>query len=252
MIAIVLAVVVGAAAASPSPSPSPSTEPLKTIVTVRSTTYCEALATHLNAAITSAVENDQNLGSTILTLRSNDLAGTDLSRQHEIHRLQDLGDSLYRNYKSGENEVNHLRDLAKSAQTDEDKAELKAAADALGGVLYRQHLMQRDLDGFVSYLYAADMQADTNRDVLTREFVGADEANFPYGSRNVNTTVTQPYLNILETMGRESVHPYIYRTPDSDAAMAYNASRDFEARVIDVVRDEVTAGEHVTQASSRC
>ncbi|HET9029525.1 MAG TPA: hypothetical protein VFN49_05055, partial [Candidatus Aquilonibacter sp.] len=222
MLALILAITAATASPAPSPavspSPSASAGPLKTIVTVRSTTFCEQMATHLNSAITSAVTNDQTLGTTILTLRSNDLAGSDLSRQHEIHRLQDLADGIYRNYRSGLGEVGRLRALAKSAQDADEKVQLKAAADALGGVLYRQHLLQRDLDGFVAYLYAADMQADTNRDTLTREFIGNDEADYPYGPR----TRTEPYLNILQTMAQESVHPYMYRTPDTDVALAVN------------------------------
>lgn len=242
------ALLLAALTATPVPSPSPSDAPLKTIITVRSSPFCSQLATHLNAAIGAAVGNDQTLGRTILTLRSPDLADNELVRSHEVHRLQDMGDSIYKNYKAGLNEVDRLRELAKNAKDDAEKKELTAAADALGGVLYRQHLIQRDLDGFVAYLYAADMQADTNRDTLEREFNGDAAADYPYGEAQRN----EPYLNLIQSMGRADVHPYLYRTPDTDVRMASNASQDFQNRLPDILHDEMMAGEHITQASDGC
>ena len=87
----------------------------------------------------------------------------------EIHHLNTLADAIYKQYRAGEREVNQLRDLAKQATDPEEQAELKAAADALGGALYRQHLMQRDLDGFVNFLYASDMMtSDDDIDPMDR------------------------------------------------------------------------------------
>src|SRR5579863_3227399 len=141
MLALLLAVMTA------SPLPSPSAEPLKTIVTVRSTTFCGEFATHVNNAIGDATRNDENLGKVILTLRASNLGGTDMDRHIERMRLSSTADSMYREYRAGEDEVNHLRALAKSAKDPQEKADLTASADALGGVLYRQHLIQRDLDG---------------------------------------------------------------------------------------------------------
>lgn len=50
---------VGPAAASTSPGPSATPHELKTIVTVKSSPYCNALAEHFNAALVPMVANDR-------------------------------------------------------------------------------------------------------------------------------------------------------------------------------------------------
>jgi len=239
MLAIVLAVVT---AAAPAPSPTPL---LKTIVTVKSSPLCGAFAAHTNAAIGSAVLNDQNLGSTILTLRSGDLAGTSLDRLHELHRLSTLADSIYKQYRAGENEVSELRELAKQATDPDEKAELKAAADALGGALYRQHLIQRDLDGFVAFLQASDMMTDDNADgprhPMTQDMPGGSpqEMNV-YWVPQMQYAIIHPPLAV----GSESL--------DDDLAMAKAASKDFLGRMPAVMQDEMTAGSHIELAADHC
>ncbi len=239
MFALFLAIVT--ATPAPAPSPSPTAEPLKTIITVRSSPFCSEFATHVNAAIDHAVRNDASLGSVIITLHSQDLANNELSRHNEIQRLENLGDTIYRGYRKGLEEVDKLRDLAKTAQDQQEKVELKAAADALGGVLYRQHLIQRDLDGFTAYLDAVDMQRDTNRIALNREFTGADMTDYWANTLGNNYMVNQHLAD------SNPVHP-----PEQDVEMAGNASRDFEHRIPDILRDELTAGGHITEVSDRC
>lgn len=240
MLALVLAIIT--VTPGPSPSPSASTEPLKTIITVRSSPFCSQFATHVNAAIDHAVTNDRTLGTVILTLHSQDLADNELSRHNEIQRLANLGDSMYRDYRKGLDEVDKLRELAKTAQDQQEQIELKAAADALGGVLYRQHLIQRDLDGFVAYLDATDMQRDTNHVVLNREFgPGYDMTDYWASALSTNYMVGQ---HLAET---SPMHP-----PEDDVIMAGNASHDFEHRIPDIFRDELTAGGHITEVSERC
>jgi hypothetical protein len=239
MLAIVLAVVT---AAAPSPSPTPL---LKTIVTVKSSPLCGAFAAHTNAAIGSAVQNDQNLGSTILTLRSTDLAGSSLDRVHELRRLSSLADSIYKQYRAGETEVNELRELAKQATDPDEKAELKAAADALGGALYRQHLIQRDLDGFVAFLQASDMMTDDNADgprhPMTQDMPGAAPQEMSaYWVPQLQNTIVHPPLSV----GSESL--------DDDVTMAKAASSDFLGRMPAVMQDEMTAGGHIELAADHC
>lgn len=240
MFALLLAIV--AATPAPAPSPSPSAEPLRTIITVRSSPFCSEFATHVNSAIDHAVHNDATLGSVIITLHSQDLANNELSRHNEIQRLWNLDDSIYKDYRKGLEDVDKLRDLAKTAQDEQEKVELKAAADALGGVLYRQHLIQRDLDGFLAYLDATDMQRDTNRIALNREFAGADMTD--YWAEGVGSTNIMVQQHLLDS---NPVHP-----PEEDVHMAGNASQDFEHRLPDILRDELTAGGHITEVSERC
>lgn len=240
MLAIVLAAVT-ATAQTPSPSPSP---PLKTIVTVKSTPICGAFAAHTNAAISSALANDQSLGTTILVLRSPDLAGSSLDRTAEIHNLNDLADAIYKQYRLGEKEVAQLRELANEATDPDEKAALKAAADALGGALYRQHLMQRDLDGFVNYLYASDMMASDNDptqdpDAPRRQFLEDIPGAHPIGgSSPIWTPVDVPLA------GTESL--------TDDLTMARAASDDFRDRIPALRQDEQTAGTRIETAADKC
>lgn len=244
MLAIILAAATGmtaTTASAPSPSPAPL---LKTIVTVKSSPICGAFAAHTNAAITSALANDQSLGMTILTLRSPDLAGSSLDRQSEVHHLNILADDMYKQYRAGEREVTELRTLASEATDPDEKAALKAVADALGGALYRQHLMQRDLDGFVNYLYASDMMAsddDSTRDpdAPRRQFLddvpGAHPIN---GSAPVWNPADVPLA------GTESL--------TDDVTMARAASQDFVERLPALRQDELTAGNRIETAAEKC
>lgn len=237
-----LAIVLAALTVSPSPSPTPL---LKTIITVKSTPLCGAFEAHTNAAIGSAVQNDQTLGSTILTLRSGDLGGSGVDRHFEIHRLTSLADSIYKQYRAGLAEVNQLRSLAKQATDPEEQAEMKASADALGGALYRQHLIQRDLDGFVAFLEASDMMtddiADGPRHPMTLDMPGAAPAETTaYWRPSVQNALANPPLLV----GSESLA--------DDVAMSRAASVDFQGRMPAVMQDEVTAGSHIELAADHC
>lgn len=242
MLAILLAVVL----ASPSPSPAP---PLKTIVTVKASAFCGALAAHLNAAITSAVNNDQSLGSAITVLHSSDLAGTVLAREREIHRLEDLSDSIYKGYRTGENEVKQLRELASKATDPAEKASLTQAADALGGALYRQHLVQRDLQGFTAFLDASDMMSDfdgKSGDMTTPEQAAASENDMAFRQQASAYWLPGAYVNQQTTslVGHES--------GDQDVEMAQAASDDFRGRMGAILSDEVNAGNHIESAGTAC
>jgi hypothetical protein len=241
MLAIVLAAVTATAATAPSPSPTPL---LQTIVTVKSSPICGAFAAHTNAAISSALANDQSLGTTIYMLRSPDLAGSSLDRVSEIHHLNDLADAIYKQYRAGEREISELRDLANKATDPDEKVELKAVADALGGALYRQHLMQRDLDGFLNYLYASDMMSsdddttadpDAPRRQLLQDVPGAHPLN---GLSPIWT----PYETPLA--GTESL--------TDDLTLARAASQDFATRLPALRLDEQAAGARIESAATKC
>jgi hypothetical protein len=241
MLAIVLAAVTATAATAPSPSPTPL---LKTIVTVKSSPLCGAFAAHTNAAIGSALANNQSLGTTILTLKSPDLAGSPLDRTSEIHHLNDLADQIYKQYRLGEKEVSLLRDLANQATDPDEKAALKAAADALGGALYRQHLMQRDLDGFVNYLYASDMMASDDDptqdpDAPRRQFLDDVPGARPLVGLSPIWTPSE-----MPLAGTESLN--------DDVTMARAASTDFQQRIPALMQDEQTAGNRIETAADNC
>lgn len=217
-----------------SPSPSPTATPqLQTIVTVKSSALCGEFAAHTNAAIDATVGNDKSLGSTIVTLKSRDLAGNDIVRGNELHRLEDLSTAIYRGYRTGENEVGEMRELATKAKDPQEKAELLASANALGGALYRQHLMQRDLDGFLAYMNASDMITG-DRD---------DPMNDPPPAGGV-WIPTFHGASPLDEPGDE--------TPADDVRMALEASTDFQSRLPALMKDEMTAATHIENAAEGC
>ncbi len=228
-------------AASPSPSASPET--LRTIVTVRSTTICSQFATHVNAAIDSAVGNDHALGGVITILRSSDLGNGPLARRNQIERLRSQADAMYRQYRDGETEVNRLRDLAVKATDADEKAQLKASADALGGALYKQHLIQRDLDGFLAYLDASDMRNNS------------EDVNKVTGNLNRPdmdpVTRWRPDAHPMDT-GRNEMVLAGDETPQDDVRMAVSASHEFQDRMSPILQDENTAAQHIEQASTHC
>jgi hypothetical protein len=247
MLAVFLAIL-AAVSASPSPSPAP-TPALKTIVTVKSTSFCGEFAAHANAMIGSATENDATLGDLILTLKASDLAGSQLERRNESHRLISLGDDIYKQFRKGMAEAGHLRSMAAVAKSADERAALKASADALAGALYRQHLIQRDLDGFVAYLEAADMRNDSVAvNALEQDQNRSDTMSGPWllhhGYDYPNGVLAQSLQAWNNLAGDES--------PREDVRMAATASRDFQRRLPSIVKDELTAGARFQVAASHC
>jgi hypothetical protein len=233
---------------TPAPSPSPTDGPLKTIVTVKSSSTCSAYAQHVNAAIADTVANDRRLGTTIVALQSTDLENNVIRRNNEIQRLEQLADQIYHSYREGEAEVNRLRDLAAKVTDPKEKADILAAANALGGALYRQHLIQRDLDGFIAFLQAGDMR----RDFFVENDSGplgqpAEENVMLIPSANDSArTIHQWWPNGQGTLNI-GVESYA-----SDVRMAGQASEDFAKRLAPLVNDEMTAGSYITSESDRC
>ncbi len=250
MIAVLLAVLVSGSPA-PTPTASAAPETLKTIITLRSSPLCTAFATHVNAAIGSAVRNDAALGSVVSTLRTRALGENSITRSNAEQRLSNLADGIYREYRSGMNEINKLRALAATASSPAEKAAVKASADALGGALYRQHLIQRDLDGFVAFLDTADMrsdisgaQADMNQ-AFAPDFDGSWE---PQQRGPITLWVPRGYAEqFVDTPsfpGDESPH--------DDIRLGALASQDFERRIPAIVKDELHAAEQIDAAGNGC
>ncbi len=245
-----LAVVLAALTASTSPSPSPAPL-LKTIVTVKSSPFCGALAAHLNAAIGSTITNDETLATAIVGLRSRDLAGSDIQRNNEIMRLENLADAIYKQYRLGENEVKLLRALAGTTPDKAEKGEVKDAADALGGALYRQHLIQRDLDGFLAFLNTADMRSDWDETSsnAARSLEATDVQNSVVENDGPAAYWLPPgYDRFMPPAPLQVGH----ETHVEDVEMAGEASSDFLNRLPAIMQDEVNAGNHIEAASENC
>jgi hypothetical protein len=245
-----LAALLVAVVATATPAASPAPNPLKTIVTVKSSTFCGQFEKHVNSAISSAVTNDANLGSVVHILKRPDLEGSSLDRYSEITQLTALADSIYRHYRGGETEIATLRALEAQATDPVEKAELKAADDALAGALYRQHLIQRDLDGFVAYLNAADMRtlSDAERSDNIALFGEADphQAALDFDLKApVNGTGHPPFTGPYDGLAGDETH-------EDDARYAQQAAGDFTTRFAPLVGDEMNAATHIEAVSTRC
>jgi hypothetical protein len=228
--------------ASPTPSPTGLPGPLKVIVTVRSSTFCSRFASHANAAITAALQNDSTLGTLVFVLRNRDLAGNDIERRNMLQSLNKMADAVAMNYKAGMSEIASLRELERKASDPAEKEALKASADSLGGALYRQHLIVRDLDGFLAYEYAADMR---------REDPDSSQAQMKQASAP-DAGMIRPPGSVINIPGIQDVALAGNETRDDDAAMALAASRDFAARLPAVTGDEQNAATAFTAAAGGC
>jgi hypothetical protein len=212
---------------------------LKEIIRIRSTSVCDEFATHVNAAIDSATKNDASLGSLITVLNqkknSDDLMAMGLRRRRAIDSLSALADSITKEWKDGEAEVTHLRDLAAKATDDQERADLKGSADSLGGVLWRQRKIARDLDGYVAYLYAEEMRQSDDWHVQQSEQIP------PGWSGNRHSAFP-------EMMGSLAGDPFA----PTDWTLSVRAARDFTDRLPEIARDEGSAATHLSAANEHC
>lgn len=251
---MVLSVLLLAAAlGSPQPSPTASASPgpLKEIIRIRSSAMCTQFATHVNAAIGSTVRNDTSLGNLVVTLKlprtADDLMDMGLRRRNAIDALVAYADAVTKEWKTGEAEVGQLRQLAQQAADPDEKAELKASADALGGALWRQRKVARDLDGFIAYLYAEEMRRD-------------DHGEWHANLGTFGTPGDSPGIDHARAVvdGQAGTLPQLFSSlpgdtyAPNDQVLAYRAARDFEDRLPEITRDESTAAIHLLKANDNC
>jgi hypothetical protein len=244
-----LAALLVAVVLTTAPSASPDPAPLKTIITVMSSPFCGQFATHVNAAIGAAVSNDRSLGTLVGTLRRPDLEGSDLDRQAQLDRLTSLADAIYHQYRQGAAQVAQLRALEATTTDPDQKAELKAADDALGGALYRQHLIQRDLDGFLAYLNAGQMRTYSEDEKTVNEalFGEADphQAALDMDLRTRAGTGHPPYTSPFDGLAGDE-------TPHDDTRYANNAAGAFVTSLAAIRGDELNAANHIETVSTHC
>ncbi len=243
-------------AAAPPPVVSAAPAPaLKVIANVRSTSRCAEIVTHANSAIGSALNNDVQLQQLITRLRAVNLDdGNPIHRRNGLDALGEFAKTLTKQSLSAEDEVKRLRALAEKSTDPQEQKELKAFADALGGALWRQQKVARDLNG---YLAAVDFQ---------------DMATFTEGQQQANRAVfgvPDPYIStVADTKpnpgvdrNRSTIDPSTGMRPpplghDINQATATQeataAAKDFESRLPDITSDENGAAAHVTAALARC
>ena len=226
------------AAATPAPTAAPA--PLKEIGHVRATAACAELAVHANSAISSALHNDLLLSQTIGKLHNVDLETNAITRRNNLQDLGRLAKDLRAQAVAGDREVQRLRDIASKSTDPEQKKELKAFADELGGALYRQKKIANDLNGLLAAFDYHDMaQLDESQMAINQSTLGAPTLE----------GLTDPAEKAAQgPVGRLNTRP---KKP-SDNALAANAANDFELRLPDITNDEALAADHTAGAVSGC
>jgi len=237
----------GVTAPAPAASPVP---PLKVIANVRSTPRCTDIVTHANTAIGATLNNDLVIAQTVTRLRAVNLDdGNPIHRRNGLNALGDLAKSLMMQSRSADDEVKRLRKLAKTSTDPQEAVDLKAFADELGGALWRQQTIARDLNGYLATIDFRDM------------------AKFDDAQQNMNMAVfgvPDPIEDPLHVQMNGQVVPYMWRPPmmpylpghdptePTATQEAQAAAKDFEARESGIATDEGQAATHVNGALKNC
>jgi|SRR5579884_2417140 len=242
-----------------APAPQPSATPaLKTIASVRASSRCAEMITHANSAIGTALDNDAVVSKTITTLRLINLDdGNPINRHKGFSALGDLAKKLMQQARSGDDEVKRLRKLAASEKTSnaDEAKEIKDFADELGGALWRQQKIARDLNGYLAYEDFHDMaQWDESQQAMNRAAFGVPDplTEMPDGMRGRQVVGSGP--NAGEPAPSMYLPPHLGHELNQPTATQYAraAADDFESRIPDIVMDENHAATHVDGAFSRC
>jgi len=248
------ALVLAAIAASPSPSPSPdatATPPaLRVIATVHSSTACAEIVSHANAAIASALANDTSLAATIKALQAVELDGNVIKHRNGLDDLGNYAKKINLEALAGDAEIKRLRKLASDSTDPQRKKELTAFANWLGGAMWRQRKVARDLNGFVATMDFYDMSTldDSEKNMDIALFGSPDD-------RPVSIAETSPTgiraRNVFGGTDGGPVAPPREQRPTYDS-MAKAAGADFTLRLPAIANDESLAATHVGQALAGC
>ncbi|MDQ2866109.1 MAG: hypothetical protein M3R51_07755 [Candidatus Eremiobacteraeota bacterium] len=239
----------------PSAAPSASAGPLKEIIHVHSTSLCDEFDSHINAAIGSATRNDLSLAGLVSSLSlpqtGDDLNDNGLRRHRAIDMLVGYADGLTADYKRGEAEVRYLRDLADRASTSDpqQKVAMRTSADLLGGALWRQRLIARDLDGFVAYLYAEEMRWG---DRTQMQGLGAISPEGAIGAALADQRARSYQDDVNGRADMLSALPGRLSGPADDRMLTRNAARDFKDRLSAITTDESNAAASIVKAGEHC
>lgn len=243
---LLFAATLGSAAASPAPSATPA---LKTIATVRSSSRCAEIITHANSAIGAALSNDGILRQTITFLQMTNLDdGNAIHRRNAMNSLGDLAKTLMKQARSGDDEVKRLRMLAKQTKDPQQAKALKDFADELGGALWRQQTIARDLNGFLAY---EDMKQMSSWSDSEQQM---NEANFGVPDPQAQMPTDLPRGSNAPSRMTYQPPPYIGHDPNAPTATQYAqaAAQDFANRLPDITLDERHAASHVDESITTC
>ena len=239
-----IAALTATAVSSPVPAASPAPE-LKTIASVRASARCADIITHANSAIDKTLDNDRVIGQTITTLRLTDLDDSNsVRRRNNLAALGDLAKTLMQQSRSGDDEVKRLRDVAKKTKDPDEAKALESFADELGGALWRQQKIARDMNGFLAYVDFRDMTQWSEADQQMNGAVFGVPDPLAQQPRDFQDVRGQ-WRPMPPNLGHDASDP----TPGQQAKWAAD---DFEKRVPEITVDESHAATHVDTALTGC
>ncbi|MHB8145648.1 MAG: hypothetical protein ACYDGM_00100 [Vulcanimicrobiaceae bacterium] len=248
-----LTLLIALTSASPSPMPSASPVPaLHEIMRVRSSALCAEFASHANGAIDAATSNDTTLVRLVDSLGRAKMDDSRLAWNNELLRLERMSDKITQQWRTGEREVAQVRALAAKSTDPQEKSELTSSANALGGALWRQRRIARDLDGFIAFMETDQMMTNTVAEGKANQMVfgTTDPVHDPSFGDSVNmhnAMVARSYEAPPDTVP----FPGDPNNPKpSEQAMA--AAKDFARRLGAIGQDEIQAAVHIEQASEGC
>ncbi|MBV8372223.1 MAG: hypothetical protein JOY69_03100 [Candidatus Eremiobacteraeota bacterium] len=144
-----LALLLAVAVPSPSPSPSSTALPLKTIITVVSSPYCNALAQHFNNAYVPMNANDRLFDTVnVQLLQMNDMfKGPDYIDQYVQLRTKMIKESgvLMASLKPIHEQIDQLRQSADLSQDPDAVKQMRDAAAQLQDAYLHQFQLSTDL-----------------------------------------------------------------------------------------------------------
>lgn len=227
---------------------------LKEIVHVRSSAACGEIATHANGAISLALHNDAMLSQTIARLRTINLDdGNSIHRRNGLDQLGTYAKTLMQQARAGDDEVKRLRALAEKSTNPDAKKDLKEFADQLGGALWRQQKVARDLNGFLASADFRDMkELDESQKQSNRAVFGVDDPTKAISLASVGGQPPDGPLaaNLNNAASETFLTPFYLRGSTTEQARA--AADDFELRIPDISNDEATAANHIEAATAGC
>jgi len=152
-----------ASSGSPAPSPSPTPRALKTIVTVVSSPYCNALADHFNSALVPMIAND----------RTFDAVGVQLDQMNDMFDYPDYvnrflklrgqivkeSDTLIASLKPIQQQVDRLMDSAALSTDPQAQQQMRDAAMQLRIAYQHQFQLSSDMQRLAQDMMQYDVLA---------------------------------------------------------------------------------------------
>jgi hypothetical protein len=160
---IIAALIVPPAVPEPSASPAPAAPgSLREIGRVRAVTpFCQAVVARATDAVGNALDGNARIGGVIGMLATTDFDANPIVRMRSLAMLTQRYNELRNGILEGERAIYELRERAKTSAIPQEREELLAFTNSLGGALSRQHKLLRDLDGLLSFMESYEPGTNT-------------------------------------------------------------------------------------------